>query len=39
MANAPHPPQDGRSYVADLGETGSGIFLREGLDVISENQN
>src|SRR5207244_5106659 len=32
MANAPHPPRDGRSYAVDLGENESRIFLREGLD-------
>jgi len=30
--------RDGRSYAADLGENGSGIFLRGGVDAISENR-
>ena len=29
--------RDGRSYAGDLGENGSGIFLRGGVDVISGN--
>src|SRR5205823_1597990 len=34
MANAPHPPRDGRSYGTDLPDTLSGIFLQTGLDRI-----
>jgi len=32
MANAPHPPRDGRSYADDLPGKLSKIFLQMGLD-------